>query len=507
MNCLARQIRIQSRMLLKFKISSFNSIIKQTATQDKDEDKTKLVVDETLEEVEFKNATESFLQSINKADDYDTKEDDKSIDRFLKSFNQRINKQNEELTNKIKEIAIDKSIDDSSKQTSVFATVNEINKLNIFNTSKLLKMFLSEILKFQRESNKNNRHRSSYFNYETILFTMKVTVLAWLAYMINEKYNSISPSKLAEMIAVDKSRLTELQILSSSNKEALQIFGTHSICFSDLPNDNIFVVGESNICKSASLLKNAVIEAEKGSFVLYVDLSSNFAWSDIRNEMDLLIKVIKSNNRNLSYKLSKLDSSSYTEFHARLSDLLKNKKKLIIFDNADLEVDSRMIELIPKLNKLQYKAIVSSNSISVLLPLISKASFQNYNIQCLKLDEQLALGNLRERHNLTEIQIDEIRKYLKLSSLKHLDKILKTGANFDETIECFKTQTDRELQLLKEFNPSSYQLLSDLNAGKIKELKVLPYNNVRTADIQLLENKGLIKFANSNYEFCSGLRI
>ena len=112
---------------------------------------------------DFKEATENFLKNINHVEGEDSKE----IESFIKNFNNKLYKQNEQLTLKIGEMFENS---DQKSHLLIFTAINEINKVNLSNTSKLLKIFLIESLRSREISLNNNKSNGG--NYPWILLIL-----------------------------------------------------------------------------------------------------------------------------------------------------------------------------------------------------------------------------------------------------------------------------------------------------------------------------------------------
>lgn len=500
MNVMLRRVFQKNKLLQLFKRTNFrfNTF---NSTLDKDDEKRAGAYrqnEDSIEEIEFKDATESFMSTINQIDDYDTDDESVNIESFLKSFNQRVYRQNEDLTNKVNELMSNQNGDEDHK-ANIFAAINEINRVNTHNSSKLLKMFLVEILKYQRNGRKRTQE-SENFSYNRIILSVNIAILLWIVYKTQTSFfSNPNPSKLAEKMAEGKSRLNDLLMLCSLNKENISLFGVSTI--SDIESvDTLFLVGDSNSGKTASLLKYAVSQTEAGSFVQYVNLSSTFSWVNVESDMDLLQQVFKLNNSSIGSKIDNLNSTKVAELNSYLGNLLgKSQRKVLIFDNANLKRDNKLLRLIPKLTKLNFKVIIASNSNSELLSHISRFNISNYCVQHLNIDDKAVITKLKEKYNLSSDQTKQIIDGVSVTSLKKLDKSLKSGISLSDFIINQEAYGSKELRLLQLSKASAYTLLNSF-----KENPGLRQANISNPDINILEKRGLIRyFEGSGYELAT----
>lgn len=362
---------------------------------------------------ELKEATESFLDRINDIDSAE-KDDIRSIEGFIKNFNSKIYKQNLELTNKIQ----DMFSDNSNNHVKLFSAINEVNKVNINNTSKLLKIFLEEILK-QQKSQSNNKSSSSSNSFG--IFSL--IILLGGSFALYQLYNNFDKST-ARLAAKVYDAFLKPEILSHEvDNVTLPLFEKLTIPTTlgntaQVNNKNLILIGNRGIGKSESLKNYTLKELEKDNLVIYVDLRKGYKWDSILSEEDLIKEVLLKSTPKIETlkKISGLNEAQHSILAREFLSLIEGKSVQIVFDNFEVDEDFKLLTLIQQLNYKNIKTIIASNTLAKLQYALLNTNFNNYQIRQLSINES----------NFKKYLIDKVNKYVKIK----LEKV--TCDKFDQ---------------------------------------------------------------------------
>lgn len=318
------------------------------------------------------NASKEFEKKINSV----SKQDDEeftSIEQYMKIFNDKIYKQNVELTNKLSEIFKEEvSPNGSSTNTSgakIFTAVNEINKINLNNSSELLQVFLNKILKYndsvrlfiQQSERKNTR-----FNYLVPLTLFFIWICGSIYIYSFFKKNFINYDKLFDNLI--KFYNDEAPKLFKINIK-FPIFDDHKNVTNLLNFDaykHIVLIGPQSIGKSESVKHFCLSQALKDVLAIYIDLNTVGELQDFKN---IIIKKLVENYKGNDISLFNtcMDKIIFSQMNSyQLFEFLKSKNMYFVFDNYNHERDQERVFLysIPNITNISnWKSlIVSSNN-------------------------------------------------------------------------------------------------------------------------------------------------
>lgn len=474
-----------------------------------------------------KEATESFITSINNIIK-EEKDDPKSIESFLKIFNTKMYKQNLELSNKLYDLFNNTSNDSKINESKVFVAINEINKVNIDNTSKLLKMFLSEVLKNQNKL-LSNKKMLLHNNYNVINMSIKylllVCIFIWLIVNITKKYDmNSSLLSLISKNTLDNIAFEIIKVCSDNNsncffydtsEEELNIFSNtdvQAVLDNSLTlNSNLFLIGDKCIGKTKSLLnyikKQSIDNITKSNInnVFYIDLKKQNT-KDIKNEFDFLIKIFSFNLNNHNKNKSTLIKETTNLIDEEKIKLIEkvdtlineskilniyndtskyfptyNKNKLLIIDNFEYNANNNILDIINKLNHLNYKIVLSSNSsFNIERHLIKCNAAESYVFKYLKADRTEALNKLKIKHlkggianisnkiNYSSILYNDdlhtiITNNIHNSNLLEISDLLNnTNFNLNLYIEQTNNLLVKELNNFKLLDPDGFVVLKNI---------------------------------------------
>ena len=476
---------IKKRFCLRGKISSnFQGIqyYKQTVSKDKlkiKQHQSSLDHDKEHEE-EMKESTENFLNVINDIDNSGEKDESRSIEQYLKIFNNKVYKQNIELTNKIQSIFTDQSTPEN-ENIKTFLAISEINKININNTTKLLRLFLVEVLKSNQNKSNTGKDKSKGNAFMYILLSINSVLLGMILYLLF----SYSKNRLRNLSQNILNSLLNIEDNLKSNKllkEQLVILVEHqisNILKDNFTKNNLFVFGERNSGKSVSLIKYAQSEILKGNLVIYCNLFDSFCSEEIKSEIDLiknslinnLIQKGSFNNAELIKSLNSTDRNNFSIILDEISQLKGEKKRqLLILDNFTTK-DSHLLSFIEQLNNRGFKVIISSNNSIEVRENIYKNNLTSYHIDYLDTKREDIIKNITENKKKYVFYSDEIEKLIRNninnSNLFEIYQSLKIPSfSINSFIETQENQLRNELFSLKINNPEAFDHLSYLLSNK-----------------------------------------
>jgi hypothetical protein len=433
-------------------------------------------------------STEAFMSSINDIDSSE-KEDIRSVEVFIKNFNSKIYKQNVELTNKIHELFTsdlsekNEEINEKNSNSNsninhakLFVAINEINNVNLNNISRLLKLFLMEVL---RRRNDGPQQDTSSSNNNTILFLfMLLTALVAYSFYYNaEKSNSRLVTKLVDSFLNPELLEHQLSLINLPLFERIQIptsFGSTAT----IQNKNLILIGKRGIGKSVSLIDYCLKESSKGNIVIYADLRKGYDWSKINSDEDLLREIIikATPNINIVKKLAKLSHQDMNVITKEFLHLIENQNIQIVFDNFNYEEDHKLLQLTHYFNLKNFKTIIASNCSLKLHFGILNSNFSNYKIKYLEINEI----------NFKKYLVDKVNKYMKLKLEKvgadkfdaynimvlkdligsfdffHLNEYIDSNTSIKQYVETYQDLLQKSLNCMKLNDPDQFSYLANL---------------------------------------------
>lgn len=291
-----------------------------------------------------------------------------SIEQYMKVFNDKVYKQNVDLTNKLIDIYKD---DKAIPGAKIFNAVNEINKMNLNNSSTLLQVFLNQIMKYNdsvklfiQQSEKKNARFGSLLPITILLIWICGGIFLYSFYKRNfinneklfanlvEKYNDEAPSNFKINVKYP-------------------IFDEHSNVGNSIKYElykHIVLIGPASIGKTESVKHFCLSQCLKDLLTIYVDLNSidqNTGFSIEAVVRDILVKnyngsEISNLNENLIHN---------KKFAHQLFEYLKNNEVCFVFDNYEHERDNkRILQLsIPNITQNpNWKSLIVSNNNEIL---------------------------------------------------------------------------------------------------------------------------------------------
>jgi len=293
-----------------------------------------------------KDKSEVFADRINNIEKQDKgrEEEFQDIESYLKVLNEKSNQENFEVIKKITEI-----FKEDNNSVKVFSIVQEINKINLANSSSILKTFLSNVLKYNEsfknyleETNKINR-RYKYL-VPISLFIFSLIGVLYLKSQITFKSNKVA-------LKVVNNYFDNLKYLFKLNIK-FPIFNDHrnltnSILFND--NNMLVIIGPYGVGKTESIKNYCFRESQNGRFLIYIDLKSEkYRNKGIQQILsDRLVEEVKPDSW-LSFQLNtvmlRLGYSLNTDtFYNEIMKCLNDKDVTIILDNYTDEQDNQLV--------------------------------------------------------------------------------------------------------------------------------------------------------------------
>jgi len=297
-------------------------------------DKEKLNAFLSKNDAEIKDKSKVFTDRLNNVEKIN--DDFQDIDAYLKVLNEKSNQDNFEVVKKITEI-----FKDDTNSVKVFTVVQEINKINLSNSTNILKLFLSTVLKYNdafkvylEETNKINRRYKIIIPFS--LFIFSIIGLIYLKSQI--KYRS---NKVAEKIV--NNYFDNIKFMFKLNIK-FPIFNDHrnltnSIFFNN--NNMLIIIGPSGVGKTESIKNYCFKDSQNGKFLIYIDLKcEKYFNKDIKQILDeKLIEEVKQNTW-LSHQMNNVGVSNL------LNDVvacLVDKDVTIILDHYMDERDNKLV--------------------------------------------------------------------------------------------------------------------------------------------------------------------
>jgi hypothetical protein len=463
-------------------IENSENNVENTKKKEKKEKNSKnpeIFNDETL-----RKSADNYLNSINDIDSSE-KEDLKSVESFVKNFNNRVYRQNMDLTNRIFELFNPAKNETGEKNeenpninhVKVFVAINEINKVNLNNLSKLMKLFLVETLKSQKDGGKEEDTIGTN-NYNILVFLVLLAAFGvYQYYNIYENSSSRIARKLLDSFLKPVFLEHQLSLINLPLFEKIQIptsFGSTA----QIHNKNLILIGKRGIGKSVSLIDYCLKESGKGNIVIYADLRKGYDWSKINSDEDLLREIIikATPDINVVKKLAKLNHADMNIITKEFLHLIENQNVQIVFDNFNYEEDKKLLQLTHYFNLKNFKTIISSNCSLKLHNGILNSNFSNYKIKYLEINEV----------NFKKYLVDKVNKYIKLKLEKvgadkfdsyntmvlrdtigsfdffHLNEYIDSNTSIKQYIETYQDLLQKSLNCMKLNDPGQFDYLSNI---------------------------------------------
>ncbi len=315
-----------------FTTHSYNFSTKKT--NDKSNDKTTSHSTDDTTTVDT-NPSLQFEKQINSVTDT---EDNQSMDQYLKTFNDKVYKQNVELTNKL----VDIFKDETPSGAKIFTTVNEINKINLNNSLSLLQVFLNQILKYNdsvrlfiQQSEKKNSRYSGLIPL-TILFLWACGLVYLYSFY---RQNYINYNKTFDMLIKN---YNDNGSTSYKIKIKYPILDDHKnvtnfITFDT--NRHIVLIGPNSMGKTESVKHYCLRQSLKDIFTVYIDLNSVCGGGENFDIKELVKAALleKYKNNELSFMMNDENVTF------RLFDYLSNRNMCVVFDNYNHSRDEKRV--------------------------------------------------------------------------------------------------------------------------------------------------------------------
>jgi hypothetical protein len=280
--------------------------------------------------------TKEFEKRLNTTDPLP--EDFANIEQYSKIFNEKIYKQNVEITNKLNEIFSQ----DGNTGTKVFTAVNEINRVNLNNTSTMLGVFLNQILKYndsvrlfiqhsERKGNKSN----SYILLTAILAWLFGGIYLYKLYIESINYDSYFENMLKNYYDTSPDRYKlELDYPAYNDSEYI------SSIINFIGFNNIVLIGPKGTGKTEAIKSYCTKNWNRDNLLVYIDLNT----INHSGERSFDKVVIDKPNAGLGEKIQRRDI-----YYKVIFEKLKSKDAVFVFDNYDHQRDKDFL-----FNNLEY---------------------------------------------------------------------------------------------------------------------------------------------------------
>jgi len=325
-------------------------------------------------------------------------EDYSSVEHYMKVFNEKVYKQNLDLSNKLSEIFKEDSQPSGAK---IFTAINEINKINLNNSSALLQVFLNQILKYNdsvrlfiQQSEKKSSKYSNLIPLTIFLIWISAGIFIYSFY----KKRNFNYEKVFETLYKN---YNDIAAKSFKIDVAFPIYDDHKNVTNSINYDeynHIVLIGPKASGKTESVKHFCLSQCLKDNLALYIDLNNSEGINDVvQFERLIRNKLVESyEGKEISFVNSSIVQSD--EFARKLCEYLKSKRVYLVFDNYDSERDNAKIFniAIPSiLDKRGWKSLtisdsneITKNAISHNLTVkyinfIQTRSFKNYLVDKL----------------------------------------------------------------------------------------------------------------------------
>ena len=459
-----------------------------------------------LKNSNIKDFTDDFLEDID-LKGKNSKKVLRNLDTYINTLNNKIFRHNTLIADKLQtasDLEIDKEYPVTGKSNQdyandikdfknshirIFSIVSDINRVNILNVTKILKLFMKEMYKEREEY----RDGSEEMRRLLLLVFFLIVIFYILQSSKTTKKDVTAVSKLVfkaimKPDLLDKD-LAEIKIPLFERIQIPNLNGTTSL----INSKNLILIGNTGIGKTCSLKYYVLKEIEKGNFAFYCDLDVvNF--DNIKTIDDLLnILVLKfTPSLDVQKQISQLSNVEQSALIAEFKHLIKtSENKHIVFDNFDLNNHENLIQFINKLNNLDIKTIICTNKSIKLKNDFLRNNFTNFDYKFLEINES----------NFEKYLLDKGNKFIALKSEKLTEKFTKENLelfkkqggqlslklltdyiDFNSTLEGFTNRINKELDenlnYLKNYETEKYDFIKNLlknhktqNLSEYQEIK------------------------------------
>jgi hypothetical protein len=341
-------------------------------------------------------AKDQFDKRINQISN--TTEDISSIEQYVKTFNDKVYKQNLELSNKLQELFQD----ESKSGAKIFTAVNEINKINLNNSATLLDVFLKQILKYNdsvRLFIKQNEKKYTRYNY-MYPWTLAIVWLCVGAYF----YEIFIRKRVRTEAIIERMIKNYLEFSPQFFKtnKVIPIFDDHKNITNSINFDlssNLVLIGPEAMGKTESINYFCLSQNQKDSLTIYINLDK----IGLRHSFQKVVSTTLSKNSEIvnSENIEFLHSE---EFCSKLLDILSTRSQVtFIFDNYRNSRDENFIfeKALPAIRNVKaFKSVTLANNNEIY----KKAKFNNVQVKYLNFSSTRAFKNFL---------VEKINSYLK----------------------------------------------------------------------------------------------
>jgi hypothetical protein len=343
------------------------------------------------------NAFKEFEKRVNtiaknENDDYS------SVEHYMKVFNEKVYKQNLDLSNKLSEIFKE---DTQPSGAKIFTAINEINKINLNNSSALLQVFLNQILKYNdsvrlfiQQSEKKSSRYSSLIPLSIFLIWISAGIFIY-SFLKNRNFNYEKVfENLCKNYNDNASKLFKIDVSFPIFDDHKNV--TNSINFDE--HSHIVLIGPRALGKTESVKHFCLSQCLKDNLALYIDLNTSESIDDVAKLERLVRNKLIENytGKEISHVNASIVQSD--EFARKLNEYLRSKRVFFVFDNYNMDRDKTKIFniAIPSITeKRGWKSLIISDNNEIVknaithnltvkyLNFIQTRSYKNYLVEKL----------------------------------------------------------------------------------------------------------------------------
>jgi hypothetical protein len=391
---------------------------------------------------EFEKRVNSITKNEN--DDYS------SVEQYMKVFNEKVYKQNLDLSNKLVDIFKE---DNQASGAKIFTAINEINKINLNNSSALLQVFLNQILKYNdsvrlfiQQSEKKSSKYSSLIPLSMFLIWISAGIFIYSFYKMSTfNYEKVSEN-LFKSYNDNAAKLFKIDV-------AFPIFDDHKSVINTINFDeynHIVLIGPKAIGKTESVKHFCLSQCLKDNLALYVDLNNTEAVNDITQFQRLVRNKLIENYTGKDITIANASIVNSDEFAKKLVEYLKTKRVYFVFDNYNSERDHSKLfniaissikenrgwkSLVISDNNEITKTAISNNLTVKYINFIQTRSFKNYLVEKLNTycKKRVEYSNL---DLFTEENMSSLYKNFYYFSFKDLNDYLRGNSSIESKMLC-----------------------------------------------------------------------
>ena len=391
---------------------------------------------------EFEKRVNSITKNEN--DDYS------SVEQYMKVFNEKVYKQNLDLSNKLVDIFKE---DNQASGAKIFTAINEINKINLNNSSALLQVFLNQILKYNdsvrlfiQQSEKKSSKYSSLIPLSMLLIWISAGIFIYSFYKMSTfNYEKVSEN-LFKSYNDNAAKLFKIDV-------AFPIFDDHKSVINTINFDeynHMVLIGPKAIGKTESVKHFCLSQCLKDNLALYVDLNNTEAVNDITQFQRMVRNKLIENYTGKDLTSANASIVNSDEFAKKLVEYLKTKRVYFVFDNYNSERDhSKLFDiaigsikeirgwksLVISDNNEITKSAISNNLTVKYINFIQTRSFKNYLVEKLNTycKKRVEYSNL---DLFTEENMNSLYKNFYYFSFKDLNDYLHGNSSIESKILC-----------------------------------------------------------------------